>query len=184
MKRRGKKLTERIKSKIRSIPNWPRPGIMFRDITTLLQDAPTFNHTIELLLERYKDKKIDIVAGIESRGFIIGSILAHRLDAGFVPIRKKGKLPSETESEEYEFRDGKEVIEIHKDAVFPGNKVLIVDDLVATGETALAACKLIKKIKGEVIECCFIIDLPELGGKKKLERAGYDVYSLVEFEGE
>lgn len=177
-------MTEQIKSKIRTIPNWPKPGIMFRDITTLLQDAPTFNHTIELLLERYKDKKIELVAGIESRGFIIGSILAHRLDAGFIPIRKQGKLPAETESEEYEVHYGKETLEIHKDAIMPGQKILIVDDLIASGNTAMAACKLIKKAGGELVECCFIIDLPDLGGKKKLERAGYPVFSLVEFEGE
>ncbi|MGV8141768.1 MAG: adenine phosphoribosyltransferase [Candidatus Woesearchaeota archaeon] len=177
-------MTDRIKSKIRTVPNWPKQGIMFRDITTLLQDAPTFNHTIELLLERYKDKHVEVVAGIESRGFIIGSILAHRLDVGFVPIRKKGKLPSETESEEYELEYGTDVIEIHKDAIAAGNKVLLVDDLIATGGTAMAACKLIKKVGGELIECCFIIDLPELGGKNKLEKAGYPVFSLVEFEGE
>jgi adenine phosphoribosyltransferase len=177
-------MTDQIKSKIRTIPNWPRPGIMFRDITTLLQDAPTFNHTIELLLERYKDKKIELVAGIESRGFIIGSILAHRLDAGFIPIRKQGKLPAETESEEYEVHYGKETLEIHKDAIMSGQKILIVDDLIASGNTAMAACKLIKKAGGELVECCFIIDLPDLGGKKKLERAGYPVFSLVEFEGE
>jgi len=177
-------MNEKIKSKIRTIPNWPKPGIMFRDITTLLQDAPTFNHTIELLLERYKDKQIDVVAGIESRGFIIGSILAHRLDRGFVPIRKKGKLPAETESEEYELEYGTDTIEIHKDAISEGQKVLIVDDLIATGGTSMAACKLVKKIGGEVVEFCAIIDLPELGGKKKLEKAGFPVFSLVEFEGE
>jgi len=177
-------MTERIKSKIRTIPNWPKPGIMFRDITTLLHDAPEFSRTIEMLVERYKDKQIDLVAGIESRGFIIGSILAHRLNVGFVPIRKKGKLPAETESEEYELEYGKDTIEIHKDAIAEGNKVLIVDDLIATGGTAMASCKLIKKCGREVVEFCAIIDLPDLGGKKKLERAGYSVYSLVEFEGE
>jgi len=177
-------MTERIKSKIRTIPNWPKPGIMFRDITTLLHDAPEFSHTIELLVERYKDKKIDLVAGIEARGFIIGSILAHRLNVGFVPIRKKGKLPAETESEEYELEYGKDTIEIHKDAIDKGNKVLIVDDLVASAGTCMAACKLIKKCGGEIVECCFIIELKDLGGRKKLEHAGYSVYSLVEFEGE
>jgi len=177
-------MNERVKSKIRTVPNWPKPGIMFRDITTLLQDAPTFNHTIELLLERYKDKQIDVVAGIESRGFIIGSILAHRLDRGFVPIRKKGKLPYETESEEYELEYGTDTIEIHKDAVAKGNKVLLVDDLIATAGTSLAACKLINKIGGEVVECCFIIELSDLHGREKLEKKGYKVFSLVQFEGE
>lgn len=177
-------MTEKIKSKIKTIPNWPKEGIMFRDITALLQDAPTFNHTIELLLERYRDKNIQMVAGVESRGFIIGSILAHRLDVGFVPIRKHGKMPVDKESEEYEVHYGKETLEIHKDTIGEGQRVLIVDDLIASGGTAIAACKLIKKAGGEIVECCFIIDLPELGGKKKLERAGYDVFSLVEFEGE
>ena len=177
-------MNERVKSKIRTVPNWPKPGIMFRDITTLLQDAPTFNHTIELLLERYKDKQIDVVAGIESRGFIIGSILAHRLDRGFVPIRKKGKLPYETESEEYELEYGTDTIEIHKDAILEGQKVLLVDDLVASAGTSLAACKLINKIGGEVVECCFIIELTDLHGREKLEKKGYSVYSLVQFEGE
>jgi len=177
-------MNERVKSKIRTVPNWPKPGIMFRDITTLLQDAPTFNHTIELLLERYKDKQIDVVAGIESRGFIIGSILAHRLDRGFVPIRKKGKLPYETESEEYELEYGTDTIEIHKDAILEGQKVLLVDDLVASAGTSLAACKLINKIGGEVVECCCIIELTDLHGREKLEKKGYSVYSLVQFEGE
>ncbi|MGV8086741.1 MAG: adenine phosphoribosyltransferase [Candidatus Woesearchaeota archaeon] len=177
-------MTEKIKSKIRIIKDWPKEGIMFRDITTLLLDAPTFNHTIDLLLDRYKDKHIDAVAGIESRGFIIGSILANRLNVGFIPIRKKGKLPAETESEEYELEYGKDTIEVHKDAIVKGSKVLIVDDLIATGGTILAACKLIKKIGGELVECCVVIDLPKLGGKKKLEKAGYPVFALVEFEGE
>jgi adenine phosphoribosyltransferase len=177
-------LSERVKSRIRTIPNWPKPGIMFRDITTLLADAPDFSHTIDLLLERYKDMQIDAVAGIESRGFIIGSILAHRLDKGFIPIRKKGKLPAETVSQEYILEYGKDVIEIHKGAIKRGQKILLVDDLIATGGTALAACKLIEKVKGKVAECCFIIDLPELGGKKKLEKAGHSVFALVEFEGE
>jgi len=173
-----------LKSKIRTIPDWPKPGIMFRDITTLLKDAAGFRHTIDLLFERYKDTKIDLVAGIESRGFITGSALAHRLGVGFVPIRKKGKLPAETESEEYKLEYGTDKIEIHKDAIESGNKVLLVDDLIATGGTALAACNLIKKLGGKIIEFSVIIDLPNLGGKKKLEQAGYKVFNLVEFEGE
>ncbi len=177
-------MPQQIKSKIRTIPDWPKPGIMFRDITTLLTDAPEFHRTIDLLYERYKDKTIEVVAGIESRGFIIGAILAHRLDVGFVPIRKKGKLPGETESEEYELEYGKDVIEIHKDAIHKGQQVLIVDDLIATGGTLLASCKLIKKIGGNIVECCVIIDLPDLGGKKLLEKRGFPVYALVEFEGE
>jgi adenine phosphoribosyltransferase len=175
---------EKIKSKIRTIPNWPKNGVMFRDITTLLQDAPMFNHTIQMLKERYTNVEIDIIVGIESRGFIIGSALAHSLNKGFVPIRKKGKLPYETESQEYELEYGTDIIEIHKDAIKKGQKVLLVDDLLATGGTSSAACKLIEKLGGQLVECCFVIDLPDLGGRKKLEENGYPVFSLVEFEGE
>jgi adenine phosphoribosyltransferase len=175
---------ERIKSKIRTVPNWPKNGVMFRDITTLLQDAPTFNHTIELLKERYINMEIDMIVGVESRGFIIGSALAHALRKGFVPIRKKGKLPHHTESQEYELEYGTDIIEIHKDAIKPGDKVLLVDDLLATGGTALAACILIERMGETISECCFVIDLPELEGRKRLEESGHMVFSLVEFEGE
>ena len=177
-------MPELIKSKIRTVPHWPKKGVMFRDITTLLKDAHGFSHMIDLLVDRYKNIKIDVVAGIESRGFITGAALAHRLKLGFVPIRKKGKLPAETVSEEYDLEYGKDKIEVHKDAITKGNKVLLVDDLIATGGTALAACRLIKKLGGEIVECSFIVDLPDLGGKKKLEKAGYKVFNLVEFEGE
>ncbi len=177
-------MTELIKSKIRTIADWPKKGIMFRDITTLLKDPEGLRRTTDLLVERYMNKDIDVVAGIESRGFILGSILADRLNKGFVPIRKKGKLPGETVSETYELEYGVDTIEIHKDAIANGDRVLIVDDLVATGGTCLAACNLIKKVGGKVVECSFIVDLPDLGGKKKLEKAGYDAYALVEFEGE
>ncbi|MBN2111930.1 adenine phosphoribosyltransferase [Candidatus Woesearchaeota archaeon] len=173
-----------IKSKIRTIPHWPKEGVMFRDITTLLKDKEGFNHMIDLLVQRYQDKEIDIIAGIESRGFITGSVLAHRLGLGFVPIRKPGKLPHETVSEEYELEYGKSKIEIHKDAVEKGSRVLLVDDLIATGGTALAACSLLKKLGAEIVECSFIVDLPDLGGKKKLMESGYNVFNLVEFEGE
>ena len=173
-----------IKNKIRTIPHWPKKGIMFRDITSLLKDKNGYNHMIEMLAERYKEMHIDIVAGIESRGFITGSVLAHRLGVGFVPIRKPGKLPGETISEEYELEYGRDKIEIHKDAINPGDKVLLIDDLIATGGTALAAAKLVQKLGGKIVECSFIIDLPDIGGKKKLENAGYKVFNLVEFEGE
>lgn len=173
-----------VKSKIRTIPHWPKQGVMFRDITTLLKDSEGLGHMISLLVERYKDMKIDIVCGIESRGFITGAILAHQLGVGFVPIRKPGKLPAETVSEEYELEYGKDKIEMHTDAIKKGDKVLLADDLIATGGTALAACNLITKRGGEVIECSFIVDLPDLGGKKKLTDAGYKVFNLVEFEGE
>jgi len=173
-----------IKSKIRTIPDWPKKGIMFRDITTLLKDPEGLKEVVRQFLERYKDKKINVVAGIESRGFIIGSILAHELGVGFVPIRKKGKLPGEVESEEYELEYGKDTIEIHKDAIKEGDNVLIIDDLIATGGTALAACNLIKKLGGNVVECGLIVDLPDLKGREKVESSGYKVFSLVDFEGE
>jgi adenine phosphoribosyltransferase len=173
-----------VKSKIRTIPHWPKQGVMFRDITTLLKDSEGFKRMIGLLVERYKGMEIDSVAGIESRGFITGSVLAHQLGVGFIPIRKPGKLPAETVSEEYELEYGKDKIEIHKDAIHEGSKVLLVDDLIATGGTAMAACSLLKKLGADIVECSFIVDLPELGGKKKLTNAGYKAFSLVEFEGE
>ena len=173
-----------IKQKIRTVPHWPKQGIMFRDITTLLKDSEGFNHTIDLLVERYKDMKIDIVAGIERRGFITGAVLAHRLNVGFVPIRKPGKLPAETVSEEYKLEYGTDKIEVHTDAIQKGAKVLLVDDLIATGGTALAACNLITKLGGQIIECSFIVDLIDIGGKKRLMDAGFKVFSLVVFEGE
>ena len=172
---------EFIKDKIRTIPNFPKQGIMFRDITTLLKDKEGFNKLIEIFEKRYKDKKIDVVAGIESRGFILAGILASRLNASFVPIRKKGKLPAETISEKYELEYGTDTIEIHKDAIQPGQNILLVDDLIATGGTALASCKLIERLGGKIYEIAFIIDLPDLKGKQKLSR--YNVFTLVEFEG-
>lgn len=177
-------MSQNIKQKIRTVPHWPKQGIMFRDITTLLKDSEGFNTTIDMLVERYKDMKIDIVAGIESRGFITGAVLAHRLGVGFIPIRKPGKLPAQTLSEEYELEYGKDKIEVHTDAIQKGDQVLVVDDLIATGGTALAACNLITKLGGKVVECSFIIDLIDIGGKKKLTNAGFKVFSLVEFEGE
>ncbi|MBN1227812.1 MAG: adenine phosphoribosyltransferase [Deltaproteobacteria bacterium] len=173
-----------IKEKIRTVPHWPKQGIMFRDITTLLKDGEGFNHTIDLLVERYKDMKIDVVAGIESRGFITGAALANRLGVGFVPIRKPGKLPAETVSEEYELEYGTDKIEMHTDAIEKGAQVLLVDDLIATGGTALAACNLINKLGGGVVECSFLVDLIDIGGKKKLMDAGYKVFNLVSFEGD
>jgi adenine phosphoribosyltransferase len=142
------------------------------------------NKVIEILHNRYKDKNIDLIAGIESRGFIIGSILSHKLNIGFVPIRKKGKLPHEVIREEYELEYGKDSIEIHKDAVAIGQKILIIDDLIATGGTALAACNLVKKIGGIIEECAFVINLPGLKGREKIESQGYKTFSLVDFEGE
>jgi adenine phosphoribosyltransferase len=173
---------ESIKSKIRTIPHFPKHGIMFRDITTLLKDANGLNEVIKALTERYKGMDIDYVAGIESRGFILGGALAHQLGVGFIPIRKKGKLPAETVSYTYDLEYGTDTIEIHKDAIKQGDKVLLVDDLIATGGTAAAACKLIEKLGGKIVEAAFIVDLPDLKGKEKLK--DYPVFCLVEFEGE
>lgn len=172
-----------LKSAIRTIPNWPKKGVMFRDITTLLKDAHAFNYVIEKFHERYKNMQIDLVAGIESRGFIVGGALASRLNRGFIPIRKEGKLPHKTEKESYELEYGRATVEIHADAIPKGAKILLVDDLIATGGTALAACRLIEKLGGKVVECAFIIGLPDLGGMKKLKEK-YKVVTLVDFEGE
>jgi len=166
------------------VPHWPKKGIMFRDITTLLKDPVGLKVCIEDFVKRYAKTPLDIVVGIDSRGFIIGGALAYLLGKGFVPVRKKGKLPAATEKEEYALEYGTDTIEIHKDAIEKGQKVLIVDDLIATGGTAMAAAKLVKKLHGEVIELAFIVDLPDLGGRKKLEQAGYSVYAQTEFAGE
>jgi len=173
-----------IKSLIRTVPHYPKQGVMFRDITTLLKDPVGFRITVSELVKRYSGKKIDKVAGIESRGFIIGGAMAFQLGVGFVPIRKKGKLPSETIGHDYELEYGTDRVEVHVDAINGGESVLLVDDLVATGGTAGAAAALIEASGGQVVECCFVIDLPELGGRKRLEAKGYTVFALCEFEGE
>jgi adenine phosphoribosyltransferase len=173
-----------IKSLIRTIPHYPKQGIQFRDITTLLKDPVGFRIAINELLARYSGQKIDKIAAIESRGFIVGAPLAFQLGVGFVPIRKKGKLPAETIGHDYELEYGMDRIELHTDAIQSGEKVLLVDDLIATGGTALAAASLIEKVGGTVVECCFIIDLPDVGGRKRLEEKNYTVFSLCEFEGD
>jgi adenine phosphoribosyltransferase len=157
---------------------------MFRDITTLLKDPVGFRVTINELVKRYTGVKIDRVAGIEARGFIVGSALAYQLGLGFVPIRKKGKLPAETVGHDYELEYGADRIEMHVDAVSKGERVLLVDDLIATGGTAGAACKLIESLGGKIVECCFVIDLPDLGGRARLEKQGHKVFALCEFEGD
>jgi adenine phosphoribosyltransferase len=173
-----------IKSRIRTVPHYPKQGIMFRDITTLLKDPVGLRVTIDELARRYQDMKIDKVAGIESRGFILGAPLAYVLGKGFIPIRKKGKLPAETIGHDYELEYGTDRIEIHTDAIGKGERVLLVDDLIATGGTAEAACALIQKIGGEIVECCFVIDLPDIGGRARLEKHGHKVFALCEFEGD
>jgi adenine phosphoribosyltransferase len=173
-----------IKSLIRTVPNYPKQGVMFRDITTLLKDAVGFRLTINELVKRYSGMKIDRVAGIEARGFILGAALAYELGLGFVPFRKKGKLPAETVGHDYELEYGSDRIEMHVDAVLPGDQILLVDDLIATGGTAEAACCLIQSMGGKVVECCFVIDLPNLGGRERLEKIGQNVFSLCEFEGD
>lgn len=172
-----------IKSLIRTVPHYPKHGIMFRDITTLLKDPLGLRITVTELVSRYKKQKIDKVAAIESRGFIIGAPLALELGLGFIPIRKKGKLPAQTIGHDYELEYGTDRIEIHTDAIELGDKVLLVDDLIATGGTAEAAVSLIQKCGGEVVGCAFIVDLPELGGRKRLETHGVSVFALTEFEG-
>ena len=172
-----------IKSVIRTIPDYPKPGIMFRDVTTLLGNARAFRTTVDLLVQPYAGTRIDKVAGIEARGFIIAGAVAHQLSVGFVPVRKKGKLPWKTIGETYDLEYGTDTVEIHEDAVAKGDNVLLVDDLIATGGTAEAAIKLLEKAGGNVVGCSFIIDLPELKGRRRLEKLGKKVLSLVEFEG-
>ena len=172
-----------IKSLIRTIPDYPKAGIMFRDVTTLLKDRDGFRLTIDALQQRYADSRIEKVAGIEARGFIVGAALADRLGAGFVPVRKKGKLPAETIGHDYDLEYGTDRVEMHVDAITQDVRVLLVDDLIATGGTADAAVRLIERIGGQVVECAFIVDLPELGGRRRLEARGHRVYALCEFEG-
>jgi adenine phosphoribosyltransferase len=175
---------DHIKNKIRTIPDFPKQGIMFRDITTLLQDGQGLKDVVAEFSKRYKDAKVDVVAGIEARGFILGGVIAHELGVGFVPLRKKGKLPGKCESETYDLEYGTDTIEVHCDSISKDQNVLLVDDLLATGGTSLAAAKLIEKLGGNILEIAFIVDLPEVGGRKKLIDAGYKLFSLVEFEGD
>jgi adenine phosphoribosyltransferase len=173
-----------IKSKIRTIPHYPKQDVMYRDITTLLNDPLGFKLTIDQLAERCKGLKIDKIAAIEARGFILGAPLAYILNVGFVPIRKNGKLPAKTIGQDYDLEYGKDRIEIHVDAISRGERILLVDDLIATGGTAEAASKLISAVGGELVECCFVIDLPDLGGADRLKKLGHKVFALCEFEGD
>ena len=172
-----------VKDYIRTIPDFPQPGIMFRDVTTLFGDPRGFRMAIDQLLHPYSGQRIDKVVGLEARGFILGGAVAHQLSAGFVPIRKKGKLPGRTFSQAYNLEYGTAVMEVHDDALQPGEKILLVDDLLATGGTAEAGIQLIERLGGQVIGCAFVIDLPELGGRRLLEKLGQQVHALCAFEG-
>jgi len=173
---------DELKSKIRTIPDFPKKGIMFRDITTILQNKEGFKYVIDKFYERYKNKNIDVVVGIESRGFIFGATLAYKLGCSFVPVRKEGKLPHKTMRQEYALEYDTAAIEIHEDAIKKGQKVLIVDDLIATAGTLAATIKLVELLGGKVVECALVVELVDLKGRDKLK--GYNVFSLVEFEGE
>lgn len=172
-----------VKDYIRSIYDFPHEGIIFRDVTTLFADARGFRMAVDQILHAYAGQKIDKVVGLEARGFILGGAVAHQLSTGFVPIRKKGKLPGTVISESYTLEYGEAVVEIHDDALQPGERVLIVDDLLATGGTAEAGIKLCQRLGANVIGCAFVIDLPELGGRERLEAMGMPVHALCEFEG-
>lgn len=173
-----------IKSLIRTIPHYPKQGIQFRDITTLLKDPIGFRMVIDALAQHYTHQRIDRIAGIEARGFIIGAALAYKLGLGFVPIRKSGKLPAETVGHDYALEYGADRVEIHVDAITQGEQMLLVDDLIATGGTAEAAVALIQKLGGVVMGCAFVIDLPDLRGSKRLVDAGFKPFALCQFEGE
>ena len=172
-----------VKDYIRTIPDFPHAGIMFRDVTTLFDDPDGFQLAIKQLVAPYLGQKIDKVAGLEARGFILGGAVAYHLGCGFVPIRKQGKLPGSVISQEYTLEYGQAVLELHEDAIEAGENVLVVDDLLATGGTAEAGVKLIERLGGDVTACAFVIDLPELGGSKKLQAMGLPLHSLCSFEG-
>ena len=172
-----------LQASIRTIADYPKPGIMFRDITTLLGNARAFRRAIDELVHPYAGGKADKVAGIEARGFILGGAMAHQLSAGFVPIRKKGKLPHQTVRVSYLLEYGSDEIEMHADALVKGERVILVDDLIATGGTATAAVQLLRQIGAEIVAACFVIDLPDLGGSEKLRQQGVDVRSLISFPG-
>ncbi len=176
-------ISTELADSIRSIPDYPKPGIVFRDITTLLGNARAFRRAVDELVQPWAGSKIDKVAGIEARGFILGGAVAHQVSAGFVPIRKKGKLPHTRVSMSYALEYGEDVIEVHADALQPGEKVVLVDDLIATGGTAEAAIKLLHQLGAEVLAACFVIDLPDLGGAEKLRKLGVPVRTLIGFEG-
>lgn len=173
-----------VRDYIRTIPDFPHKGIMFRDVTTLFLDPRGFRMAVDQMLHPYAGIRFDKVAGLEARGFILGGAIAHQMSVGFVPIRKKGKLPGKTIEQSYKLEYGEATVELHDDSLQPGEKVLLVDDLLATGGTAEAGIKLIEKLGAEVISCAFVIDLPDLGGRARLEKLGMDVKALCTFEGD
>lgn len=176
-------MSKTVKDYIRTIVDFPHEGIMFRDVTTLFADPRGFRICIDQLLAPYAGMRIDKVVGLEARGFILGGAVAHQLSCGFVPIRKKGKLPGQTLSQAYALEYGEAIVEIHEDALQPGETVLIVDDLLATGGTAEAGIKLVQRLGAKVVGCAFVVDLPELGGKRKLEALGMEVHRICDFDG-
>ncbi|MGB8575295.1 MAG: adenine phosphoribosyltransferase [Pseudolabrys sp.] len=176
-------IEEDLRTSIRTIPDYPKPGIMFRDITTLLGDARAFRRAVDELVQPWAGMKIDKVAGIEARGFILGGAVAHQVSAGFIPIRKKGKLPHKRVSIAYSLEYGLDEMEVHEDAVTKGERVILVDDLIATGGTAEGAVKLLRQLGANVLAACFVIDLPELGGADKLRKMDVPVRTLISFEG-
>jgi adenine phosphoribosyltransferase len=171
-----------IKNKVRSIPDWPIKGVIFRDITTLLEDPKAFKAICSIFYNRYVHENVDKIVGIDARGFLFGAILAYKLDIGFIPIRKKGKLPYKTISESYTLEYGEETIEIHEDAITRGDRIVIIDDLMATGGTIAASAALVEKLGGEILECAFVIELPDLKGREKMDNR--NCFAIIEFEGE
>ncbi|MEM7325717.1 MAG: adenine phosphoribosyltransferase [Actinomycetota bacterium] len=173
-----------IRDRIRTVPDWPAAGVQFRDITPLLQHPATFRRLIDCFVHRYHDRAIDVVAGIDARGFLLGGALAYELNLGLVPIRKRGKLPFETITESYELEYGTAEVELHTDAIQPNQNVLLIDDLIATGGTMLAGAALVQRLDGIVVEAAAIVDLPDLGGSERLRASGIDVFRVCEFEGD
>jgi adenine phosphoribosyltransferase len=171
-----------LEKSIRNIPDFPKPGILFRDVTTLIQNKAAFKKSVDLLAKKYKGKGFDKVVGVEARGFIFGAAVAHKIGAGFIPVRKKGKLPFKTISTTYALEYGTDTLEIHQDAIKPGEKILIIDDLLATGGTVKAVIELVEQLKGKIASIGFVIELVDLHGKDKFKE--YPVYSLVKFQGE
>ena len=171
-----------LKDSIRSISDWPIEGVIFRDLTTLMQDPEAYRNACDVFNNRYKDLNIDKVVGIDARGFVFGAVLAYQLNVGFVPVRKKGKLPYKTVSEHYTLEYGKNTVEMHEDAITAGEKIVIVDDLIATGGTIEAAVKLVKKLGGDILECAFIVELPDLKGREKIK--DQKIFTICEFDGE